>query len=152
MQIGKSHKTALGSRLLVLDEALSEFERWARGQTAEAVFYEERDNLTAAQRKVLLREIAEVRRLLREMQQTLGLKREQQNARQAIVSRCAHLWELLIELEPRYLRHYGPVPEELVEYMAPRAAELQRRIEAIGREIGGSGKRHDGGQPPDTPA
>ncbi len=141
MHIAKSHKTALNSRLLVLDEALSEFERWARGQTADAVFYEERDNLTPKQRQALLSEIAQLRVLLREMQETLGLKREQQNARQAIVSRCAHLWELLIELEPRYLRHYGPVPPELVEYMAPRAAELQRRVEAIGRQIGGPGKR-----------
>jgi hypothetical protein len=52
-----------------------------------------------------------------------------------MLSQCALLWELLTELEPKYLSRYGAVDEELATRVAQGVQELRERVARIGRAI-----------------
>ena len=54
-----------------------------------------------------------------------------ESASQNIWGSCAALWEHIVELESKYLRAYGAIPEEAAEHLDRAAAELLRRIERI---------------------
>lgn len=131
MDIGRGHRLALTSRLIMLDEALCEFERWAQGHAAKSVLYEERDNLTPAQRQTILEQVSEARRALERTREAFGLEKQTQNVRRAIAGHCAVLWELLTELEPKYLSHYGTLEEEAAAQVAQDVAELRGCLGAI---------------------
>jgi hypothetical protein len=135
MEIGKGHRLALTSRLLILDEALCEFERWAQGYAAQSALYAEENDLTAPQRERLREEVEAARRTLTEMREAFGLEQQTEAARRAIASQCAVLWELLIELEPKYLARYGAVDEELAGCVTEGVKELRRRVTAIGQAV-----------------
>ena len=140
MEIRKGHRTALSSRLVVLDQTLSEFERWARGQVTVSVLYQEEDNLSSDQCERILAEVAAAREILARLREALALKPERLKVRQAIATRCSMLWELLTELEPRYLKRYGPLTLEAAEYLGEKVRQLQQRVEAMGRRVKGKGE------------
>jgi hypothetical protein len=86
----------------------------------------------------LLEEVEAIREVLRDLRDTLGLKRSVRQARHDIATRCSMLWEMLIELEPKYLQRYGRWPEAVLELLQARVSELQGRLEAIGQIVRGS--------------
>jgi hypothetical protein len=137
MEIGRGHRLALTSRLVALDEALCEFERWAQGHAAASALYEEKNDLTPAQRQAILEQVLQARAALAEMVEAFGLDKQTQPVRRSVVSQCAVLWELLTELEPRYLSRYGAVDEELAARVTEGVEELRQRIVAIGRAVAG---------------
>jgi hypothetical protein len=115
----------------MLDEALCEFERWAQGHAYDSVFYQERNDLTPAQRQAVLEQVAAARRALQSAQEAFDLRREVQPIRRAIASHCALMWEILAELEPARLRRYGALEEEAAECAGANVAELRRAIDAL---------------------
>ena len=133
LAIGKAHRRALTSRLCLLDEMLAEFEGWAGGEAAGGVLFAVDNELSAEQREDLAREVRETRRLLEEMREDCGLRVERRSVRQALLSRCALLHEMLTELEPRYLRRYGAMDEEAADYLEEKVGGLQERVEALRR-------------------
>jgi hypothetical protein len=137
--LGKHHRRALGSRLLVLDQALCDFERWAQGYEVESALYAERNNLTTTQRKRIQAEVTQLRQRLFQLRDALQLEPHLQKTREGIISRGALLWELLIELEPKYLKRYGELPPGLGDYLEPRVVDLQRHLENIARIAAGEG-------------
>ena len=137
MEIGRGHRLARTSRLGMLDEALCDFERWAQGYAANSALCAEENDLTPAQREEILAQVEQARGTLAEMREAFGLDRQTQPVRRSVVSQCAVLWELLTELEPKYLSRYGAVDEEMSAYVAEEVRELRQRIARIARAVAG---------------
>jgi hypothetical protein len=119
--LSKSHKRGISTTLQILDEALCEMEQWANGRQVESVLYRERNDLTGRQRAALLREIAGMRDVLRQLRDELDIEPAVQSARSAIRGRCSMLWEHIVELKAKHLRRYGEVPAEAAEHLDARA-------------------------------
>jgi len=123
-----AHKRGISITLTILDETICEMEKWANGREVQSVFYRERNTLSSRQRQQILSEIAQMRSLLRELQETLGLEPTVQDAAAAIRGKCSGLWEHIVELKAKHMRRYGEVPADLNEYLDPRAEQLIQGI------------------------
>jgi hypothetical protein len=131
VQVGPNHRRGISTTLTFLDEALCEFEQWAKGREMRSVLYKERNMLSPQQRRALLAEIGRVRRLLRDLQDSLGLAASTQDAAQAVWGRCSALREHIVELEARHLRRYGKVSPDLAAFLDPRVEQLLDRLDRM---------------------
>ena len=129
LELSDNHRRGISTTLSFLDEALCDFEQWARGREGRGVLYQERNTLSAGQREALLVEICEMRAILRELRDALALEGETQYAAQAIWGRSSSLREHLVELEGKHLRRYGTPAAGLAEYLDPKVADLLRRLD-----------------------
>lgn len=128
IESNEPHKRGISVVLAILDETLCEVEQWASGRETRSVFYKEHNRLSDRQKSEILSEIAQMRTLLQELQETLGLEPTVQDVGSAIRGKCAGLWEHIVELKSKYLRRYGDVPAGLGEYLDPRAEQLIQGI------------------------
>ena len=135
--IGDKHRRGISITLVLLDQALCEFEQWARGRQAQSVLYEETNDLSPGQRERVLAEVAEIRVVLRELRDTLRLEGEIQSAAGAIWRASLGLWEHLAELEGKHLKRYGTPPAGLAEYLKPMVQQLEAGLERIRVIVGG---------------
>jgi hypothetical protein len=130
MHIGENFKRVIEATLAVLDEALCEFEEWAKGRERRSVFYSEKNTLSDAQRDAILSEVAGMREILRELQDDLGLEGRVRGGANDIWGKCAVLAVNLEELKGEHLARYGNPPPELVKHLDPR---IKRLIVSINR-------------------
>lgn len=126
--VGEPHKRGISVTLTLLDETLCKVEQWANGSQIKSVFYREHNSLSRVQRDTILAEIAEIRALLSELQETLRLEPAVEDVTSAIRSNCMALWEHVVELKGKYLRRYGEVPAEIEQYLDPRTDRLIQGI------------------------
>jgi hypothetical protein len=126
-----NHKRTISVTLALLDEAMCKFDRWARGEKVNSVLYEMRNSLSDDQRSSLADELHEIREILREIRDHLGLERKVETAEKWMQGECSILWTYLVELEERYLRSYGAVPSGLSEYLDPQVALLTQKMRRI---------------------
>jgi hypothetical protein len=131
IELGENHRRGISTTLTFLDEALCEFEQWAKGREVSSVLYQERNALSPRQRKRVLSEIAEMRDLLRELRDALELEGASQHATLAIWGRCSSLREHLVELTGSHLRRYGKPTPGLTDYLDPKVEELLRRLDRV---------------------
>ncbi len=123
-----AHKRGISITLVILDETLCEVEQWAKGREMQSVFYKEHNALSTRQRQKMLSEIAEMRSLLQEMRDAIGIEPTVEDAGDAIRGKCSGLWEHIVELKAKHLRRYGEAPAGLGEYLDPRAEQLIQGI------------------------
>lgn len=129
----EGHLRRIAATLTLLDRATCEFEQWTAGRQARSVLYEETNSLAPDQRKEIRQQVAAMRALLEPLKSALRLQHSRQDAAIAIRVRCGILWESLVELEPRRLRRYGPLPADATERINVCVLELLNRVEAIAR-------------------
>jgi hypothetical protein len=135
MHLGENFKRGIETTLVVLDEALCEFESWAKGRELSSVFYSERNTLSADQRDEILSEVAGMREMLRELQDDLGLEGRVRGGANDIWGKCAVLAVNLEELKGKHLSRYGNPPRDLVAYLDPRIERLIASINRIFRLV-----------------
>jgi hypothetical protein len=133
MQLGDNFKRGIETTLVVLDEALCEFEEWARGREQRSMFYSARNTLSPGQREAILSEAAGMREMLRELRDDLGLEGRIRGVANTIWGKCAVLSVNLMELEGKHLARYGEPPPGLVEYLDPRIKRLIASLNHIFR-------------------
>jgi hypothetical protein len=135
MELGDNFKRGIETTLVILDEALCEFEQWAQGREQRSVLYSERNTLSPAQQKEILSEVAGMREMLRELQNGLGLEGRVRGGANTIWGKCAVLSVNLEELVGQQLARYGELPPGLVEYLAPRLQRLLSSLKHIFRLV-----------------
>ena len=128
ISLSNNHRRGIGTALFVLDRMLCEAEEYARGREARSVFYVEQNALSADQREGLLAEIARMRDALREIKDGLGLEAEAEDVGRKIWGESSTLWEVLLETKSRFLKRYGPPPDELGAYLDPRIDALLEHL------------------------
>ncbi len=134
-QLSEGHVRGIETTLVMLDEALCEFEDWARGRERRSVFYSERNTLSAAQRHEILSEVTGMREMLRELQDGLRLEGRVRGGANDIWGKCAILAVNLEELKGKHLARYGEPPREIVEYLDPRVERLIASINHLFRLV-----------------
>ena len=131
VRLSANHHRAIGTTLAILDEMLSHFEQWAHGRELRGVLYRESNRLTQAQRKSLLNCILVLRQDLRTLAKDVGLEAKVQDVASAIWSQSSGFWDAIVELEPKYLRRYGELPEESATYLKQKVAELAAHLQEL---------------------
>jgi len=129
--MSENHIRAISTTLSLLDEAVCEFEAWSKGHEIRSVLYEVRNELSSEQRHAISAEIAEIQTMLRKLRDELHLDGHVKSVEKMIIAACTVMWINLTELERKHLRRYGDVPPELAEYLDPKVAELNRRVQHI---------------------
>jgi hypothetical protein len=127
------HLRGISTALALLDETLCAFELWASGREDHGVLYHEQNTLSAQEREEILSAIPQIRQVLEEMRDKLGLQPKVENVASNIWAWCWILMEPLQELEGRHLRRYGEPPAELVEYVDPKVAQLCELLGRVGK-------------------
>jgi hypothetical protein len=129
--LSEAHRRGIRTTLVFLDEALCEIEQWAEGREMRSELYEERNTLSPEQRRLLIEELAGMRRVLAELRDALGLEAERRSACTAVRALSCSLWPHLVELKGKHLRRYGDTPPEAVQRLNPSVEELIARIKRI---------------------
>ena len=70
------------------------------------------------------------------MKTELGLERSYQDPRRQAAALVAAMTVSVEELDPRYLKGYGPVPESLALYLDTRINTLLQTLNRIGNTLG----------------
>lgn len=129
--ISDDHRRGISSTLVLLDEVLCRFERWAKSGTAEGPLYEEREDLSEEQKQAILDEIDSIRAVIAGLRDELQLHKKVESVETAIWSQCSWCWNLLVELESRRLKRYGKLPAGFAAYFDPKVKVLIERMNAI---------------------
>jgi len=127
----ESQKRSVATSLALLDETLCLFEEYARGREVHSICYEERNRLTADQRKILLRQIEAVRDHMRQIKDDLGLGTRVEDVGNRIWGQGVGFWEMLAEMQSKHLKGYGKVDPALAEYLDLKAEQLLEQLQAI---------------------
>ncbi|MCA1959310.1 MAG: hypothetical protein LDL33_00840 [Desulfomonile sp.] len=139
--MSENHIRGISTTLTLLDKALCEFDQYAHGHAVRSVLHQVRNPLSAAQRKTLAAEVAEMKSILQEIKGTLHLRASVHEADRMIVAACSTFWVSLVELEGTRLRRYGELPPGLAEYLDPRVAALNVHLRQISKIISTGGPR-----------
>jgi hypothetical protein len=126
--LSDNHRRAITTTLWLLDERLCEFEQIAHGREVRSVLYHERNDLSAAERKRLLQEIARAHETIREIRNTLLLEPRVQVLSRLLRGTSSSMWETLVETQSKRLRGYGKVPRTLAQYLDP---SLERLVDCV---------------------
>ena len=129
--LSDNHRRGIGTALFVLDRMLCQVEEYARGREAHSIFYIEQNTLSADQREGLLGQIAQMRGLLQEIKDGLGLGVEREDVGRRIWGESSTLWEVMVETKSRFLKRYGPPPAGLAEYLDPRIDLLIGHLQSL---------------------
>ena len=94
--------------------------RIARGHEIRSALYEHVNHLTPAQRKRLAPLVVEMKDVVRELKEVLGLDGKVREVEKLITTTCTVEWISLTEIGGKYLGRYGKPPPGLVEYLDPK--------------------------------
>ncbi len=133
IDVHANHKRGILSALRLLDQMLCEIEEYAQGREVASVLYRERNTLTAAQKQALTSETAAMKQELKEIKDRLGLAARKESVAREIWAKSSGLWETLVETTSRHLKRYGPVSEELAEFLDPRIEQLIEHLLNLSR-------------------
>lgn len=134
--LSENHRRGIGTALLLFDRMLCEIEEYAYGREIRSVLYVEHNALSDDQKAGLLAEIAQIRGVLRELKDALGLEIETEDVGRKIWGECSTFWEVLMETKSRFLARYGPPPEGLAEYLDPRIEGLIASLHNLTKSVG----------------
>jgi len=134
--IGGSHRRGIAAALLLFDRRLCEIEEYAYGREIRSILYVEHNRLSEDQKARLLAEISQIRGVLRELRDVLGLEIETEDVGRKIWGECSTFWEILMETKSRFLARYGPPPEGLAEYLDPRIDGLIASLRNLTKSVG----------------
>ena len=129
--LSEAHRRGIRATLVFVDEALCQIEQWAEGRESRSELYEEENALSSEQRRLLLEELAGMRRVLAGLRDALEIEVERRSAAAAVRGLSMSLWPHLVELKGKHLRRYGDTPPEAVAYLNPHVEELIKRIKRI---------------------
>jgi hypothetical protein len=132
-KLAANHQRSISVSLRLLDQALCEWERWARGDLLRGVVYQQKDTLSPREKKQLNLRIATIRQRIAKLHDELELDCESVATSQLIVGRANVLWEMLAELNSRLLAGYGNVSAEMANYLDPIAEEMAAHRYEISR-------------------
>jgi hypothetical protein len=126
--ISDNHRRAIVSALLLFDRMLCEVEEYAHGREVRSVFHVERNTLSEDRKSKLLAEVSQMRAVLQELKDGLGLEAEIEDVGRRIWGQGSTFWEVLVETKSRYLKGFGQVPPQLARYLDPRMDVLIQHL------------------------
>lgn len=147
----ESHRRGIACALVLFDEMLCCFERWANGMTAKGMLHKERDSLTAHQKRLVLAEIAQTREILRALRDGYRLPPKVVDTAQSIWAQSLAFWPVLVELQSKDLRRYGEIPPTFAAHLDERIADLIHHLGRIADAVKAPDPEHNPPAPPSPP-
>lgn len=132
-ELKNNHKRSISISLHLLDKQLCQWEQWISGPISQGVMYEQRDTLSAAEKKELRTRIKDLRKLIVRLRDDLNLTPESAGTARSIVGQATVLWEMLAELNSSSLQGYGTVSPQLAAYIDPIGESLTQQMHEISR-------------------
>ena len=129
--LSEAHRSRIRITLTLLDEALVKFEAWAQGREVRSVLYREENTLAPDRRAGLLTDIADIRRIIRELRDDLHLEARPQDIAKTIRGQCYILWVDVLEMTCKYLGGFGEPPPELVDYLDPKTQRILQYLDHL---------------------
>ena len=129
--IPENHRRSISAGRELLDKILCRFEYWAKGGCLCGVIYREQNNLSDEQRRIILQEIENTRKIIIELRDTLELNVRISSVEAVIRVQSSFLWESLVELESKYLKRYGEFPKEFSAFLDPKINRLINHLNKI---------------------
>jgi len=126
--ISDNHRRGIVSALLLFDRMLCEVEEYAYGREVRSVLCIEHNALSEDQKSRLLAEISQMRAVLQELKDGLGLEAEIEDVGRKIWGEGSTFWEVLVETKSRYLKGYGQTSPQLAQYLDPRIDVLIQHL------------------------
>ena len=154
-RLSDNHKRSISVSLHLLDKALCEWEQWIRSPILSGPMYQQRDTLSAAEKKELQTRINNVRQIIERLRDDLNLEPTRPSIAQLIVGQATVLWEMLAELNSSSLRGYGTVSPQLATYLDPLGESLTQQMQEISRlfsQAGSAALQQDEGEPNESSA
>lgn len=129
--LSENHRRSISVSLHLVDKELCQWEQWIERPPAAGVMYQQRDTLSAREKKELRRRIADLRGDISRLRDDLKLAPATPSTASLLVGQANVLWEMLAELNGSALRGYGKVPPELSRYLDPIGTSLARQMYEI---------------------
>ncbi len=130
-KLGEAHRSKIRITLTLLDEALVEFELWARGREVRSILYCEENTLDPDRRSGLLTDIAGIRHIIQELRDNLHLEARPRDVTKTILGHCYILWVDVLEMTGKYLRGFGEPAPGLVDYLDPKARRILQYLDHL---------------------
>lgn len=132
--LAENHRRVITTMLWMLDEMLTVFERWCTTAEIHSILYEEKNSLTTTQQQGILQEAADLRQLLKLMQEQLQLTPHTHDITRAISVRSTlFATDALHALTAKELGKYGAISTELETYLKPKLDELVQHVNTIAK-------------------
>jgi hypothetical protein len=131
LNLDSNYKRTIGIALTLIDKTICELDEWARGREHRSVLYVEINRLSAAQCEAILAATANVRGILQELKDALGLEVTVQTVVGSIWGQCSGLWASLAEIESRRPRGYGAAPQGFGKFFDPKLSEIEKQLKDI---------------------
>ncbi len=110
--------------LLVFEEALRNADRLLLNENDEGILYSVKTSLSAEQRILLRKKIAETLNYINDFSRVLGLEPMQYSVENSIRGEINLSWEGLEECRPKYLKGFGELTPEAAEFIEPAIDHL----------------------------
>ena len=140
-ELKNNHKRSISISLHLLDRELCQWEQWINGLISPGVMYQQRDTLSASQKKELRARIKNLREVIVHLRDDLHLAPERPSTAQLIVGQATILWEMLAELNSSSLTGYGTVSSQLAAYIDPIGQSLTQQMYEISRLFSRAGAK-----------
>ena len=124
-------KRSISSTFWIFDEMLCRFEEFADGREVHSVLYHERNRLSPHQRIELLEAVKQMRGIVLELKETMGLEERVEDAASCIVGHSTAVWSYLEDTKSKRLKRYGQLPVGLADYLDPRVEAIIGHIRRL---------------------
>jgi hypothetical protein len=130
IELSDNHRRSISIVLQLVDKALCEWDGWIDRPPQPGVMYQQQD-FSPTQKKRLRQKSSMVRQVILRLRDDLQLEPSRPASSQMVVGQATVLWEMLAELNSRFLEGYGRVPEELAHYLDPIGEKLAAEMNEI---------------------
>ncbi len=130
--LSRNHKARISVSMQVLEDTIYEVEGIIiRDANIRKVMTETIDDLSSLERALILRCIEEIKNLINQVAQKLGLDKQREEMRSRLVGVMTIQWVNLEEIRSKRLRGYGEVPDELRDFLDPQVDKMIRLVDKI---------------------
>lgn len=132
IKVTVAQKNSISSVLLILNEVIDDIEGLCNTEDKKSILYDVVDNLSKKEKNMVFETTGKIKELIKNITETLDIKKKKYETKNLISSRVASLWEIVCEIESKRLKGYGDVSKSLKEYLDPRVAMITKLLEKIG--------------------
>lgn len=141
--LNANQKRSLSVALRLVEEAFDEIEAQLRAGPLQGVLLEFTGVLTAEEGKALREKLAEGRQVVKDMVRQFGLEKASVDLRSRLAASLTYLWTVLADVHSKGLRDYGPISEELPQFLDPSLDRLEDLVQEMKRAVLGRGDSHE---------
>jgi len=137
--LNANQKRSLSVALRLVEEIFDEVESLILSGPRQGTLLEFTGKLSAEEGKELLERLALGRQVVKEMVRRFALEKVPLDLRSRLTASLTYLWTVLADAYSKDLRDYGPISEELPQFLDPSLDRLEDLVQEMKRIVLGRG-------------